>query len=218
MVTGSKNNVHHAAIVGPNLIAFFIELVRLGADRLGKWHQLRHSLITVVPLAVADVEVPKVRQGAAAGQVNDLHHAGEPGTVGRQAPVILHDHVQAKLGPVLRQTAQPVGGQLLFLLKTAVAGSGGVHPDGMAAEKLGRVGPFTMVQHRLITLGSAPVTKRSFAVDHDQQALYPMISRARFQLAKVGFVVGLVLEELVHVLDSIKVELLLRDLGKIERV
>ena len=45
-----------------------------------------------------------------------------------------------------------------------------------------------------------------------------MISRARFQFAKVGLVVGLVLEELVHVLDSIKVELLLRDLGKIERV
>ena len=48
-------------------LPFVVEVVRLGADALGERHQLRHALVAVVLLAVAEVEVAEVGQRAARG-------------------------------------------------------------------------------------------------------------------------------------------------------
>ena len=88
----------------------------LGADALGIGHQFRDALVAVVHLVVADLEVAEVGERAAVRQVDLLHHAGQPFAVGRQAAVVLDDHVDVVLGAEFAEPAEAVGGQLHLLV------------------------------------------------------------------------------------------------------
>ena len=173
----------------------------LGTDALGEGHQFGDALVAVVV-----VEVAEVGKRAAVGAAHLFDHAGQPLAVARQAAVVLDDHVEVHLAGKLGEPGQAVGGELLLLLERALAG--GVDPDRVAAQSLGRLGPGVVIFDGLgagLGFGVAEVAQ---AVAHDQQVLHAGIGRPAGQVGEVVGVLGLVLEELVDVLDCRDAELL----------
>ena len=77
-VPGVEHDLHHAPVVGARFVSAGIEIVALGAHRLGERHHLRHPLVAVVLLAVPEIEIAEVRQGAAIWEVDFLHDPDEP--------------------------------------------------------------------------------------------------------------------------------------------
>src|SRR5262249_40983729 len=56
-VAGIDHDLHHLLVIGVNLVALVVEVVRLGADALGVGHHLLDALVAVVDLVAADAEV-----------------------------------------------------------------------------------------------------------------------------------------------------------------
>ena len=114
------DDLHHLEIVGGGVVAFGVEVVALGADGFGKGHQLIDAEVAVVHRVAIDAEIAEVGQRAAVLFIDQLHHAGQPLPVARQAAVVLDDHVQAVRRGELGESPQPVGGELLLLLEGQV--------------------------------------------------------------------------------------------------
>src|SRR5262249_14156225 len=130
------------------------------------------------------------------------------------AAVVLDDDVDLVLVAVLALLPQAVGAELDLLLEGA--GGVGVDADGVAAEEFGGLDPLVMVLDgglAFLVVGGAEV---ALAVAHDQDAADAVVVAALLQLLQILLVAGLVLEELVDVLDGGDVIVLLRDGGEVE--
>ena len=87
-VSGVDDDLHHLCVVDlqrRHSVAFakrrqcaIVEVVRLGAHRLRKWHQLFHTLVDVVPLFAGDFEVAEVGKRPAVRMIDAPHHVRKP--------------------------------------------------------------------------------------------------------------------------------------------
>ena len=130
--------------------------------------------------------------------------------------MVLHDHVHVELRRELGEPRQAVGGQLLLLLEFALARR--VDPDRVAAQPLRRLDPRVVLLDRRgagLVIGVAEVAE---AVAHDQDVRHALVGRPLGEVGDVVGVLGLVLEELVDVLDPVDAELLLRRPREVEVV
>ena len=198
------------------VVALVVEVVTLGADRLGKRHEFAHALVLVVLFGAAHAEVAEVRQRSALGQAHLANHGRQPGPVRRQTAVVLDDNADLVLGGEFTEPPKSVGGQAdLFVIRTARPR---VDANGMAAEKPRRLDPTIVVLDGLRAFLRFWVAEPTFAVDHDQQALDAQIRGPLLHLAEIAAIFGLVLEELVDILDRLDPEVLLRGLGEVQIV
>ena len=129
--------------------------------------------------------------------------------------MVLHDHVDSMRFAKFRKTAQTLSGvgSLLFVsLSFAVS----IHADGMTAEKLCGLHPLLVIVDHLLALCFVGFAEMTFAVDHDEHALHPEVVASFLEFGEVLLVLGLVLEELVDVLEGRDAKLLFGDLGEIE--
>ena len=118
--------------------------------------------------------------------------------------MVLDDDIDDVLVGKLAEPVQTIRRELLLFFVFAAAL--GVDPNGMATEFLGRNHPLVMVLDGLLALALVGITKRTFAIAHNQQAAHALIGTALLQLGDVLPIFGLVLPERVDVLDRIDTE------------
>ena len=98
---------------------------------------------------------------------------------------------------------QPVGRALLLLFKTAHILGCGIHPNRMAAEKPGGIGPLVMIRDRLAPLGRVRVPKIPLTVAHDQDAANSFAVSPTLEFAQVVLVGRLFHHELIHQFNAV---------------
>ena len=130
--------------------------------------------------------------------------------------MVFDEDVEAHLGAVIRQAQQAVDDAAELVVPVPLRR--GVDADGVAAEEFGGVGPLVVVLDRLLAFLLVGVAEPPLVVAHDQHAAHAEVVAALLHLGEVGLVGGLVLEELVDVLDGVDAEFLLRDFREVEVV
>ena len=80
-VFGSKDDLHHLAIISVHFITLSIKIVRFRTHCVRIRHQFLDALITIIGLIVTDTEVPKIRKCSAIRQINFLHHTRQLGAI-----------------------------------------------------------------------------------------------------------------------------------------
>jgi hypothetical protein len=75
-----------------------------------------------------------------------------------------------------------------------------------------------MILNRLFPLCGIGVAEPALTVAHDQQAPDILVAGAFFHILQIGFITGLVFEELIDIFDRLNIKILSGDPGEIEIV
>ena len=130
--------------------------------------------------------------------------------------MVLDDDAAVILLTELSDLIERVSSEPLDLVSVSVAAS--VDADRVAAEEGGGDDPAIVVMNSALASVRVGVPELTFAVDHNEEALDPVVIGAPLHLSEIVEVAGLVLEEGVDVFDSCEAEALASDLREVQVV